>query len=112
MRAPFANWRLVNWRYVGPLLGELAVAAGVVMGAIYLERYCTQALPSSKTSLRMQTGNELVRELAHCQSLGQRAQDDRDCLAAWSENRRRFFGGAAPNSAPPNASRPRSGSHP
>ncbi|MGA7675938.1 MAG: putative entry exclusion protein TrbK-alt [Rhizomicrobium sp.] len=111
MRARFINWRLVNWRYVGPLLGELAVAAGVIMGAIYLERHNTKATPSSKTIERTQTGNELVRELAHCQNLGQRAEDDHDCLAAWSENRRRFFGSAVPNSAPPNVSQSQSTSH-
>jgi conjugative transfer region protein TrbK len=110
MRAPFTNWRLVNWRYVGPLLAKLAVAVGVVIGAIYLERHNTAA-PSGKTGLRMQTGNELARELAHCQSLGQRAEDDHNCLAAWSESRRRFFGGATPNSAPPSSSRSQSASH-
>ena len=81
MRAPFINWRLVNWRYVGPLLGELAVAAGVVVGAIYIERHGAYAALSGKTALHAQTGNELVRELAHCQSLGQRAENDQGCLA-------------------------------
>ena len=112
MRAPFINWRLVNWRYVGPLLGELAVATGVIIGAIYLEWHGTHAASSSKSSLRAQISNELVRELAHCQSLGQRAADDHNCLAAWNENRRRFFGGATPNSAPPSFSRLESASHP
>ena len=112
MRAHFINWRLVNWRYVGPLLGELAVAGGVVTGAIYLERHNTKATPSSKTIELTQTGNELARELAHCQSLGQRAEDNHDCLAVWSENRRRFFGGAGPNSSPPSVPQSQSTSHP
>ena len=32
------------------------------------------------------------RELRRCQRLGEAATRDQDCLAAWSENRRRFLG--------------------
>ncbi|MBB4303151.1 conjugative transfer region protein TrbK [Rhodobium orientis] len=32
------------------------------------------------------------RELRRCQRLGEAATRDRDCLAAWSENRQRFLG--------------------
>ncbi|MBZ8134102.1 putative entry exclusion protein TrbK-alt [Afifella sp. IM 167] len=32
------------------------------------------------------------RELRRCQRLGEAAIRDRHCLAAWSENRRRFLG--------------------
>ncbi|MCO6185177.1 putative entry exclusion protein TrbK-alt [Rhizobium sp. L1K21] len=31
-------------------------------------------------------------ELRRCQQLGEAATRDRDCLAAWSENRQRFLG--------------------
>jgi conjugative transfer region protein TrbK len=34
----------------------------------------------------------LRAELARCQSLGQGGATDPDCLRAWTENRRRFFG--------------------
>lgn len=32
------------------------------------------------------------QELRRCQRLGEAATRDADCLAAWSENRRRFLG--------------------
>ncbi len=32
-------------------------------------------------------------ELARCNAIGSAALDDAACRAAWSENRRRFFGG-------------------
>ena len=32
------------------------------------------------------------RELRRCQRLGEAATRNRDCLAAWSENRQRFLG--------------------
>lgn len=33
------------------------------------------------------------RELRRCQRLGEVATRDTDCLAVWSDNRRRFLGG-------------------
>ena len=35
----------------------------------------------------------LLAELRRCQALGAAGAEDRACLAAWAENRRRFFDG-------------------
>lgn len=97
--------RFINWGCVGPLLAYLAVAVGLVAAAIYLERHSTRPTPMPSPS--MVSGRELMRELARCDALGRRAEDDSDCLAAWRENRRRFFGGHSRNaSIPESTARP------
>ncbi len=93
MRAPFKRPRVVNWGCVLPLLAYLAVAGGIVAGAIYLDRHSTRPAPPPGTKLSAVSGNELLAELARCQGLGNHAQEDHACLEAWLENRRRFFGG-------------------
>lgn len=95
MRAPFKKAGFVNWGCVLPLLAYLAVAGGIVFGAIYLERHSMHATPGAGTKLGVLPSNELVGELARCQTLGRRAEDDPGCIAAWAENRRRFIGGNA-----------------
>ncbi len=93
MRAPFKNGRVINWGCVLPLLAYLAVAGGIVAGAIYLDRHSTHSVPPAGIKLGIVPGNQLVAELARCQALGNHAQDDHACLEAWMENRQRFFGG-------------------
>lgn len=83
----------VNWGCVLPLLAYLAVAGGIVFGAIYLERHRTHPAPAAGTKLSVITSSDLIDELARCQTLGRRAENDSGCIAAWTENRRRFFGG-------------------
>lgn len=85
--------RFINWGCVLPLLAYLAVAGMIVFGAIYLERHSTHAAPAPGTKVGTIPSKALIGELVRCQTLGRRAEDDDGCIAAWPENRRRFFGG-------------------
>lgn len=93
MRGPNKKTRVVNWGCVLPLLAYVAVAGIIVFGAIYLERHSTHPTPAPGTKLGIIPSNALSAELTRCQALGRRAEDDAGCIAAWTENRRRFFGG-------------------
>ena len=106
MRRPSPKARLINWGCVGPLLAYLAVAAALVAAAIVLDRHSAQLAPAPSTKF-IAPVSELTDELARCEALGRRAEDDSACLAAWRENRRRFFRGN-----PQNASNPESTAHP
>jgi conjugative transfer region protein TrbK len=83
--------RLLNWPAVARLLGYIAVAVAIMATAIHVARHGYPTVSSGQTKRRVQS-DELLRELARCQSLGGTAKGDRDCEAAWAENRRRFFG--------------------
>jgi conjugative transfer region protein TrbK len=97
MRAILRPLRVINWGCVLPILGYLAVAVAVavavaiIAGALYLDRHRIQPpQPNVKTAIGQD--DELARELARCEGLGSRAQDDQACVAAWAANRNRFFG--------------------
>ncbi len=109
MRGPFKNGRVINWGCVLPLLAYLAVAGGIVAGAIYLDRHSARLAPLVGTKLSVVPSNELLAELARCQALGNHARDDHACIEAWMENRRRFFGG---NPEPVSSSKLERMSHP
>lgn len=102
--------RLLNWPAVARLLGFIAVAVAIAAAVIHLPRHEPQTRSVEPAKLRLQPSDELLRELAHCQSLGAAANDDRDCDAAWAENRRRFFSGDAPGVRPGPSASARSGS--
>lgn len=64
----------------------IAMAALALRGAVD---------PSASTPAPIRTeasADPLQARLAHCQLAGEAAGSDRDCLAAWAENRRRFLG--------------------
>jgi conjugative transfer region protein TrbK len=84
---------MINWGCVLPVLGYLAVAGSIVAGAIYLDRHSTRPPQPANIKLGTESSDELSRDLARCQTMGSRAQDDQDCAMAWRENRRRFFAG-------------------
>lgn len=97
MRASFKNAGFINWGCVGPALLTLAAAIAILVGAIMLlQRAHHRASPPAST-LQHTSNVTLARELARCQALGRKAEDNSRCLAAWAENRRRFFG-IAPSS--------------
>jgi conjugative transfer region protein TrbK len=100
MRGPLNKPRAINWGCVLPALGYLAVAGGIVAGAIYLDRHSPRLPHAANLKLGVGLSDELARDLALCQALGSRAQDDVACTAAWRDNRSRFFGGhLEPNKA-------------
>jgi conjugative transfer region protein TrbK len=109
MRALFIKLRAINWGCVLPLFAYVAVAGGIVIGAIYLERHSTHPAPAPGTRFGVIPSNELIGELARCQTRGRHAEDDAGCIAAWAENRRRFFGG---NSEPVSTSKSERMAHP
>ena len=47
---------------------------------------------SAPASVGPSNNDPARREPGRCQRLGEAATRDRDCLAAWSENRQRFLG--------------------
>lgn len=87
--------RLVNWGRVWLLLVYLTIVSGQIAAAMVLTHRNSNQRPSSPPSVRLATSDALTRELIRCQSLGEAAAKDRACLAAWAENRRRFFGAPA-----------------
>ncbi|MEJ1967034.1 MAG: putative entry exclusion protein TrbK-alt [Rhizomicrobium sp.] len=85
--------RFVNWGCVGPATIYLGVAIGLVAGAITLERRAHHTwAPPPENRLSAMPDDALTRDLIRCNSLGSKAENDQSCIAAWAENRRRFFG--------------------
>lgn len=97
MRPRTLKPRLVNWGCVAPALLYLAIAIALVVGAAIVLQRAHHAEPSPASKHQRVSGGTLLRELARCQTLGRKAEDDPHCLAVWAENRRRFFG--TPSSA-------------
>jgi conjugative transfer region protein TrbK len=87
----FKNWRFINWGCVGPLLASVAVVVGLIAGVIALARHDRHVSPVPVSQFHAQSDSALSRELVRCQNIGDVARSDRGCLAAWAENRRRFF---------------------
>ena len=85
----------------GRALGLVAIVAIIVAIAVHWRRGDEVA---HVPSLAPSTPNDpITRELARCQAIGMAAENDADCKAAWTENRRRFFS-LPPMDASPTAS--------
>ena len=81
--------RLLNMPAIGRAAGFAAVAAAIITTAVHI-RHQTKA-PAVAGGAAPVHGDPLTQALARCQVIGSAAQDDPACLAAWAENRRRFF---------------------
>jgi conjugative transfer region protein TrbK len=82
----------------GRALGLIAIAVALVLAAVRVHRgesFTPSAPPAPSLS-----SDPLARELTRCRAIGLVAADDVVCKAAWAENRRRFFGSPAPDTAP------------
>ncbi|MDB5579069.1 MAG: conjugal transfer protein TrbK [Bradyrhizobium sp.] len=76
------------------------VAVAVTAAALQTRTVPGSPAPETQIDLAEASTDPLRAALAHCQSLGTAAADDRDCLRAWAENRRRFLApGARPEAA-------------
>lgn len=91
MRRPFKRARFINWGCVGPALLALVAAIAMIVGAVSFLHRAHHAAPTPTSALQRTSDGTLTRELARCQALGRKAEDDSHCLSAWAENRRRFF---------------------
>jgi len=92
MRGHFLNYRAIGQAllYVG------AVVAIIAVGVWLIRHSQHRAIPRTDRTATNSSADVLQQQLARCQAIGTAAQSDQSCIAAWSENRRRFFGGGAP----------------
>lgn len=82
-------------------IGAIAfVAIAITMIAIEMSRAPEQPRAERVSEAEPAGTDPLLDELRRCQALGATGSEDRDCLAAWAENRRRFFDGSARTIAP------------
>lgn len=95
-------------RLEASIIARLIVVVVFVIAAITL----MAALHSLEETLRAQPGFLMPTaaagdpELIRCRDLGMAAADDAGCLAAWSDERRRFFGTSDTPPSVPAASLP------
>jgi conjugative transfer region protein TrbK len=80
-------------------IGYAVVAAAIVAAALHFRQQDLKQPDLTGTAAASST-DRLARELAHCEAIGMAASDDPACAAAWTENRRRFFGNAPSPDAP------------
>ena len=76
------------------------VAIAITMTAIEMSRAPEPVREEPVSEVEPAGTDPLLAELRRCQALGATGAQDRDCLAAWAENRRRFFDGSARPVAP------------
>ena len=103
MRAPFTTRRVINWYFVVPVIGYVATAIAIVVAVVHIAHHAGRADAPHVNAVHLTSNDGLARELAHCQTIGAPATNDSACIAAWAENRRRFFSGsitAHPAAAP------------
>ena len=81
--------RLFNWPAIGRVLAYLAVAGAVAAAAWYAAHQPHAGHTPGRAPAA--ASDALSVALARCQTLGEAAENDPACLAAWAENRRRFF---------------------
>ena len=76
------------------------VAIAITMTAIEMSRAPEPVREEPSLVVESAGTDPLLAELRRCQALGAAGAEDRACLAAWAENRRRFFDGS-PHSVTP-----------
>jgi len=91
--------RLLNIPAITRAAGFAAVAVTIIVAAIHLGRHDTRS--RSSANLIPPVGNPLARKLSRCGTLDISAlKEEREaCEAAWTENRRRFFGNSPASTA-------------
>lgn len=66
------------------------LAAALVLASLHIHRMAAHPAGIAPVTAHPPI-NEMLQELAHCRDAGAAAQSDKACIAAWDENRRRFF---------------------
>ncbi len=70
------------------------VAIAITITAIEMSRAPEPVREEPVTEIETAETDPLLAELRRCQAVGATGAEDRACLAAWAENRRRFFDGS------------------
>ena len=115
MRAPFTTRRVINWYFVVPVIGYVATAIAIVVAVVHIVHHAGRGAVRHNNTIHISPDDGLARELAHCQTIGAPGTNDSTCIAAWAENRRRFFSGlttAHPAAAPATRAKSRGLSQP
>ena len=76
------------------------VAIAITMTAIEMSRAPDPMREEPVAEAEPAAADPLLAELRRCQALGVAGAGDRACLAAWAENRRRFFDGPTQTAVP------------
>jgi conjugative transfer region protein TrbK len=85
--------RVFNWPAIGRALVWLAAAGAVIAAVAFLAHRPVAAVRAGRAVLGAcgPARPGLAVQLDRCVDLGAAAANDAACLAAWAENRRRFF---------------------
>jgi conjugative transfer region protein TrbK len=97
--------RLIHWPGVLRFLVYVAIAIALVVAATFLPRHAQPPVAATRLAAPSKPVSPLMRELARCEDIGEKAENDSACLKAWSENRHQFFDGASGLGATPNGQR-------
>ncbi|MGH7022267.1 MAG: putative entry exclusion protein TrbK-alt [Caulobacteraceae bacterium] len=81
--------RFFHWPAIGRAGAMVLAVLIVALAAVFVLREVAKA-PVSRVEAPA-TADPLAPALARCQTLGTKAENDPACLAAWAQNRRRFF---------------------
>jgi conjugative transfer region protein TrbK len=100
MRSPIAKRRVINWYFVGPVIGYVLTAVAIVAAVIYFAHHYRRSAAPYARAVYITSIDGLARELTRCQAIGARAANEPDCIAAWAANRRRFFNGGSTETRP------------
>jgi conjugative transfer region protein TrbK len=82
--------RFFHWPAIGRALACLAVA-GAIAAAAWYAAHQPRAGHAPGRAPAAAASDALSVALGRCQAMGESAENDPACLAAWAENRRRFF---------------------
>jgi conjugative transfer region protein TrbK len=82
--------RFFHWPAIARALACLAVA-GAIAAAAWYAAHQPRAVRAAARASAATSSDGLSAALARCQALGEAAENNPACLAAWAENRRGFF---------------------
>lgn len=82
----------MDGRTLARVAAVIIVAVAGTAAAIFVARESAPSISIGTPSGSTPPLDSLHATLLHCAELGEAAIHDRDCLAAWAENRRRFLG--------------------
>jgi len=100
MRSPIAKRRVINWHFVRPVIGYALTVVAMIVAVFHFIHHSGRVAAPPTNAIQLTSNDGLAHELARCQAIGARAENDPNCITAWAENRRRFFNGGSTETRP------------